>query len=104
MSLHLSGFVLMALLGWTLPEKLFHSRDHSDVEMSSSHLAELITDSDSAQVSQRNTPHLDTFTAASHEDQLQLKRKPSDLSNILFYRLVKGFVVKHSSTPHRTFL
>lgn len=60
MSLHLSVFVFVAVLGWTVPEKVFHSRDHSDVEMSSSHLAELITDTDSAQVSQRNTLHLCT--------------------------------------------
>ncbi|KAK3559787.1 hypothetical protein QTP86_020716 [Hemibagrus guttatus] len=42
-------FVFMAVMGSTVSEKLFHSRDHSDVEMSSSHLAELVTDTDTAQ-------------------------------------------------------
>lgn len=31
-------------------EKLFHSRDHSDVEIPASHQAELITDDDTAEV------------------------------------------------------
>ncbi|XP_027016768.1 matrix metallopeptidase-21 isoform X1 [Tachysurus fulvidraco] len=41
--------VFMAFMGSSVSEKLFHSRDHSDVEMFSSHLAELVTDMDSAQ-------------------------------------------------------
>ncbi|MCI4384600.1 hypothetical protein PGIGA_G00040720 [Pangasianodon gigas] len=49
MSSQLTVFVFMAVMGSTVPEKLFHSRDRSDVEMSSSHLAELITDPSTAQ-------------------------------------------------------
>ncbi|KAF5888917.1 matrix metalloproteinase-21, partial [Clarias magur] len=49
MASQLTVCVLMALMGCTVPERLFHTRDHSDVEMSSSHLAELITDTDHAQ-------------------------------------------------------
>ncbi|KAI5103619.1 matrix metallopeptidase-21 precursor, partial [Silurus meridionalis] len=45
----LAGLVFIGVLGLTLSEKLFHSRDHSDVEMSSSPAAELITDPDTAQ-------------------------------------------------------
>lgn len=58
MSLHLTVFVFMVVMDSTVAEKLFHSRDHSDVEMSSSPLAELITDTYTAQVRQRNTLHL----------------------------------------------
>lgn len=50
----------MAVMGSAVPEKPFHSRDHSDLEMSSSHLAELITDTGTAQVRKTNTPHLYT--------------------------------------------
>lgn len=61
-------FVFMAVMSSGVSEKLFHSRDHSDVEMSSSHLAELVTDTDTAQVRKRNTctlffcDHLETST------------------------------------------
>lgn len=55
MSSQLTVFVFMAVMDSTVAEKLFHSRDHSDVEMSSSHLAELITDTDTAQVRQNHT-------------------------------------------------
>ncbi|XP_026872589.2 matrix metallopeptidase-21 [Electrophorus electricus] len=41
--------LLLTIIGLTVTEKIFHSRDHSDVEIAPSHQAELITDRDTAE-------------------------------------------------------
>ncbi|XP_076855971.1 matrix metallopeptidase-21 [Brachyhypopomus gauderio] len=41
--------LLLTTIGLTGTEKMFHSRDHSDVEIGPSHQAELITDTDTAE-------------------------------------------------------
>ncbi|XP_062859590.1 matrix metallopeptidase-21 isoform X1 [Trichomycterus rosablanca] len=46
---NLTVYLLLTTISWTVEEKVFHSRDHSDVEMSLSHQAELITDTYTAQ-------------------------------------------------------
>lgn len=40
----------LTIIGEVFAEKLFHNRDHSDVVISASHQAELITDTDTAEV------------------------------------------------------
>lgn len=48
--LQLINVLLLTSIGSTDAEKLFHSRDHSDLQIPSSHQAELITDKDTAEV------------------------------------------------------
>uniref|UniRef100_A0A8C7R859 Peptidase metallopeptidase domain-containing protein n=1 Tax=Oncorhynchus mykiss TaxID=8022 RepID=A0A8C7R859_ONCMY len=48
--LQLINVLLLTSIGSTDAEKLFHSRDHSDLEIPSSHQAELITDKDTAEL------------------------------------------------------
>lgn len=48
--LQLINVLLLTSIGSTDAEKLFHSRDHSDLQIPSSHQAELITDKDNAEV------------------------------------------------------
>jgi hypothetical protein len=48
--LQLINVLLLTSIGSTDAEKLFHSRDHSDLQIPSSHQAELITDQDTAEV------------------------------------------------------
>ncbi|XP_031671681.1 matrix metallopeptidase-21 [Oncorhynchus kisutch] len=48
--LQLINVLLLTSIGSTDAEKLFHSRDHSDLQIPSSHQAELITDKDTAEL------------------------------------------------------
>ncbi|XP_052369962.1 uncharacterized protein LOC118372627 [Oncorhynchus keta] len=48
--LQLINVLLLTSIGSTDAEKLFHSRDHSDLQIPSSHQAELITDQDTAEL------------------------------------------------------
>ncbi|XP_038842201.1 matrix metallopeptidase-21 [Salvelinus namaycush] len=48
--LQLINVLLLTSIGSTDAEKLFHSRDHSDLQISSSHQAEFITDKDTAEL------------------------------------------------------
>ncbi|XP_064864502.1 uncharacterized protein LOC115122926 [Oncorhynchus nerka] len=48
--LQLINLLLLTSIGSTDAEKLFHSRDHSDLQIPSTHQAELITDQDTAEL------------------------------------------------------
>ncbi|TTC29609.1 Matrix metallopeptidase-21 [Bagarius yarrelli] len=93
MSSQLVVFFIMAVMRSSVAEKVFHSRDHSDIETSSEHLAELITDTDTAQHFLFKYGFMRSLTWESTRSPVVNTETNSDV----FLEDTLSFVQKHSS-------